>query len=180
MNCYFHEGNVAVGQCEDCGKNLCKPCASKYHPYVLCERCAKIRIKVNEGRKKDGKKKAVIRLILHVVFMIVAIVFYNNIGFFADIDSKKDLLLGVLLVVYVGLGVPAWPSCFRFMSGSGDGTITIYDANTYAQVSFAEWVIKFLISFCIGGAIGIIQIIQCIKVLCEKKIIFKSIYNAWI
>lgn len=38
MNCYFHPSRPAVAQCPDCGKGLCKECASKYKK-PICTEC---------------------------------------------------------------------------------------------------------------------------------------------
>ena len=42
MNCYYHPHRPAVAQCPDCGKGLCRQCASKYK-IPRCEDCNKKR-----------------------------------------------------------------------------------------------------------------------------------------
>lgn len=38
MNCYYHPSRPAVAQCPDCGKGLCRECASKYEK-PICPEC---------------------------------------------------------------------------------------------------------------------------------------------
>ena len=42
MKCFNHTDVEAVATCVDCGKSLCKECASKYEP-ILCDSCAAAR-----------------------------------------------------------------------------------------------------------------------------------------
>lgn len=37
MKCFYHENKDAVGQCQDCGKGLCKNCITEYNG--LCKDC---------------------------------------------------------------------------------------------------------------------------------------------
>ena len=48
MRCYYHPHRYAVAQCPDCGKGLCKECASKYQR-PICKSC-------NEKRGRDDLK----------------------------------------------------------------------------------------------------------------------------
>lgn len=42
MRCYYHPHRYAVAQCPDCGKGLCKECASRYQK-PICKSCNDIR-----------------------------------------------------------------------------------------------------------------------------------------
>lgn len=43
MKCYYHPEQEIVATCTECGRGLCKACASKWEP-ILCDDCAKLRI----------------------------------------------------------------------------------------------------------------------------------------
>ena len=83
MNCYFHEEKVSVGKCDDCGKFLCKQCASKYEPYVLCTPCATKRQKNYKARternEKELKKYCGISLGVNVIFIVIGLFFVNYV-----------------------------------------------------------------------------------------------------
>ena len=54
MKCYYHPNREIVATCTECGKGLCKECASKWEP-TLCDDCAKSRI----SDKKIALKKSI-------------------------------------------------------------------------------------------------------------------------
>ena len=56
MNCYYHPYRRAVAQCPDCGKGLCKECASKYQK-PICPEC-------NNKRGREGLKTYITPLIV--------------------------------------------------------------------------------------------------------------------
>lgn len=49
MNCYNHPTQIAVAQCQDCGKGLCSQCATTYS-IPICNSCNKSRIKGERSR----------------------------------------------------------------------------------------------------------------------------------
>lgn len=42
MNCYYHPGHDAVAQCADCGKGLCRSCATRF-TIPICPECNGVR-----------------------------------------------------------------------------------------------------------------------------------------
>lgn len=58
MKCFYHEKKDAVATCQNCGKGLCKTCASKQSS-CLCEECIKD-ISKNEAFEKAIKKQQAI------------------------------------------------------------------------------------------------------------------------
>lgn len=70
MKCYYHPNQEIVATCTECGKGLCKACASKWEP-VLCDDCAKVRI---ENMKSENKKKVWLGIAIFVVFLVIGIV----------------------------------------------------------------------------------------------------------
>lgn len=110
MNCFFHEDQVAVATCQDCGIGLCKECASKYTP-ALCPECAKKRVENNEIQHMINKEKhlndvkgefitpiiggAVVAAIILVICIVCGVVqdlgatiFLIVLGFFASFGWK--------------------------------------------------------------------------------------------
>ncbi len=55
MKCFYHVNEDAVGQCVDCGKFLCRECASKYKP-VLCDDCYNNRIEMQNREKEEQER----------------------------------------------------------------------------------------------------------------------------
>ena len=111
MNCFFHEDQVAVATCQDCGIGLCKECASKYTP-ALCPECAKKRVENNERQHRINKANHLSDvkseffwtiiggvIIAAVIFVIciplgilksapIDVIVYMIIGFFASFGWK--------------------------------------------------------------------------------------------
>lgn len=63
MNCFNHPNQPAVAQCADCGKGLCRQCASQY-TIPICQSC-------NDKRKGSDTvgyiKPLVICIILYII-----------------------------------------------------------------------------------------------------------------
>lgn len=72
MNCYYHPTRPAVAQCPDCGKGLCKECASKFEK-PICEGC-------NNKRGKDNLKTYLKPIIVCAVLFIVGCFVGKSIG----------------------------------------------------------------------------------------------------
>lgn len=85
MKCFNHTNIDAVATCVDCGKSLCKTCASKYEP-ILCDECAQTRTNnYNESQhayKNSMKGSIAVSIILFIVGFIIPIAAYGefNIG----------------------------------------------------------------------------------------------------
>jgi len=133
MKCANHPSMDAVGTCVDCGKGLCVDCASAYS-IPICQSCNAVRVK---GEKGDLNK----RIILTFVFFAL--------GFYFMVSTAPNFnvgtIIGGIMIGYIFAGVPwGWqflnkitPSMFLFLS-------------------FAGWVIYFLIKTMLSFAIGFI------------------------
>lgn len=81
MKCFNHPSKDAVAACVDCGKSLCKECASKWNP-VLCDRCAQERTDAYNAEQeayKDSMKGSIIKsIILFVVGFVVFMAMYGQ------------------------------------------------------------------------------------------------------
>jgi hypothetical protein len=60
MNCFYHPEETAVASCVDCGRGLCKTCASQY-TIAICSDC---NLKRNTNEKNLALKKYIPSLIL--------------------------------------------------------------------------------------------------------------------
>lgn len=90
MHCYYHPRRPAVSQCQDCGKGLCRRCASRYQK-PICPECN------NQRRKKERKTYLMPLIVCAVLFMIVC-----TIG---GGISESPLLIGYLCMsLYGGWG----------------------------------------------------------------------------
>ena len=76
--CYFHPGELSVGQCARCGKNVCKDCAESYQVgageyagKTLCYRCCEELVQENVNLLAANKKQIILTFILTVVGAII-------------------------------------------------------------------------------------------------------------
>ena len=73
MNCYYHPSRPAVAQCPDCGKGLCRECASKYEK-PICPEC-------NNKRGKNATMSYAKPLIVCVLLFLVGCLVGKHFGF---------------------------------------------------------------------------------------------------
>lgn len=98
MKCFYHCEEDAVALCVDCGKGLCKECASRFS-VPICPECNLRRI--NADRKL---------LIQNAAIMIVAFI----IGFYVAPGSYSGSGLG--LKIFMGYMVAGIPWGWSFLS----------------------------------------------------------------
>ena len=72
MNCYYHPDRPAVAQCPDCGKGLCRECASKFEK-PICPEC-------NGKRGKDDIKTYSKPLIVCAICFVVGCLIGKGFG----------------------------------------------------------------------------------------------------
>ena len=58
MNCYYHPDHDAVAQCADCGKGLCRSCATRF-TIPICPEC-------NGVRRRSELRGCIVPLLLCV------------------------------------------------------------------------------------------------------------------
>lgn len=143
MKCYYHNDRDGVGQCNECGKVLCKECMDIYTP-PLCTECA-------GTRNNTNKVNAIGQIILTIIAMAFGAYMYFVIG-------------GSPLIIYIIMwgGVPfGWsalnkitPRVFLILPGIG---WIIY------------FVVKLMIAMYIGWILLLIKIIKNIYTLVKIK-----------
>lgn len=96
MKCYYHKEEEAVGQCQGCGKFLCKECFDKNGGFCDdCKSAQKENVKSQLNAVRGNSIKGlVIQIILAVVFGGVCTYIFRNI------DTN------LVLVFYFGAGIP--------------------------------------------------------------------------
>lgn len=87
MRCYYHPHRYAVAQCPDCGKGLCKECASKFKK-PICREC-------NKQRGKDDIKSYAKPLVVCFIMFIIGYLFGNSLG-------EDALLMGYIFTCIYG------------------------------------------------------------------------------
>lgn len=106
MKCYYHPDRDAVASCQNCGKNLCKECADKYHP-CLCDDCYKILRQKEIDDLKAARKQLVKTFVISCALALVCAMittssgsenfpwFFTFIAFFAPWGWNYGNLLGL-------------------------------------------------------------------------------------
>ena len=93
MNCYYHPSRPAVAQCPDCGKGLCRECASKYEK-PICTEC-------NNKRGKNATITYAKPLIVCAILFVVGCLVGKSFGF-----GDEPAIMGYIFTcVYVGWSI---------------------------------------------------------------------------
>lgn len=136
MNCFYHIMVPAVAQCKNCGKFLCRECATRY-PDMICEDCA--------YAMQDQEHMKIVRrnLCALCVFFVMAILAFS-IEYEKDIFPMWQIILGSFCLGYICAGIPfGWYALRRFRLP--DDIIIL---------NFAFLIILGFIKFCVSVYIG--------------------------
>jgi len=139
MNCFYHNGQPAVAQCTDCGKHLCRACASNFQ-VPLCKDCAKV-------RNASQRKKAIEHLFVLVIGLTLGIG-YGIWTYHHPSGIEFDLITCVIGGAIAGITVVGIPTGWRALS-----RIT---PNIFLFLPLIGWVIYFLIKGLLSVAVGLI------------------------
>lgn len=142
MRCYYHPHRYAVAQCPDCGKGLCKECASKYQR-PICKSC-------NDKRGRDDIKN------YSKPLLVCAIMF--AIGCLAGSSLEGDaIIVGYLFTCIYG----GWSIVSMFFQN----IFVSLDAHSI----FMYYAIKILLSAVIGVFATPIFLGYCIYKIIKTK-----------
>lgn len=147
MKCFYHCEEDAVALCVDCGKRLCKECASRFS-VPICPECNLRRI--NTDRKL---------LIQNAAIMIVAFIigFSYGLGPYSNTDLGMRIFMG-----YLAAGIP-W----------GWSMLTRITPNIFLCLPWIGWLIyvfiKLSISILIGMFVTPYKIYKTVKELIQAK-----------
>ena len=135
MNCYNHAETTAVASCIDCGKGLCKECASLYSS-PICNECNLARV----GEDRSSNIKVFIPSMLFFI-----------IGFVLMMMSKShegtiiQKILSAIVLGYLFGGIP-W----------GWRVITFITPQMFLFMSIFGWIIYFVLKLILSFAVGIV------------------------
>ena len=74
MDCKYHRGKKAVGQCKLCGANLCQKCTDFQQQYGRCPACAKDYLQYVYKNFKRGLRYNIFGVVCAVAFLSLYIV----------------------------------------------------------------------------------------------------------
>lgn len=136
MNCYYHSNRESSAQCTDCGKYLCKTCASHFE-IPLCYDCAKKR---NENLKKTAFKNLTALIAAVVIGTIIGIWQYTQ-------SSYTGIASNIIAGWIIGLALAGIPVGWKALD-----KIT---PNIFLILPVIGWVIYFLIKGALSMIVGV-------------------------
>lgn len=134
MRCYYHPDREIVATCTECGKGLCKECASKWDP-ILCEDCARERIADKRVALRRSISAGIVITALGLVVGIVGAISEGNLGY----------VLGGIAYGYMLGGIP-----------NGWKVLNKIQPNMFLFLPLIGWVIYFLIKFSLAYFVGLV------------------------
>ena len=138
MNCYNHPDNVSVATCVDCGKGLCKECASMY-AIPICTTCNSIRVKNDKNIIARKYVPSLIGAIAGICFTLIMT---------KDLKQPVFLTIGqVIAMAYVFAGIH-W----------GWFVISFITPKMFLFMSWAGWAFYFVIKLCLSMFVGIVAL----------------------
>lgn len=142
MKCYYHPDRDAVGTCLDCGRGLCQECIDKYSAPI----CSDCNLKRLQNDKQGVYKEFIITAVLAVIGIVLA---------FA---GEPHGLMDVLTVIWGTAGIyPGWRALNKITP------------NIFLVLPLVGWlfyfIIKFIISVCIGWICLPIRLVMNIRKL---------------
>ncbi len=136
MNCYNHPEKASVATCIDCGKGLCKECASLY-ALPICNQC-------NTARVKNDKNVIMQKYIPSIIGAVVGLVFTYFIT--KDITQSVFSTIGeAIIMAYLFAGIP-W----------GWYVISFITPKMFLFMSWFGWGMYFIIKFSLSSFVGIV------------------------
>lgn len=134
MRCYYHPDREIVATCTECGKGLCKECASKWDP-ILCEDCARERIADKRVALRRSISAGIVITAIGLVVGIVGAISEGNLGY---------VLSGIAYGYMLG-GIP-----------NGWKVLNKIQPNMFLFLPLIGWVIYFLIKFSLAYFVGLV------------------------
>lgn len=155
MNCYNHPETTSVATCIDCGKGLCKECASIY-ALPICNQCNAARVSNDKNIIKGKYIPSILCAILGVFFGLLAS---------SNIPWGISKIIVMLFCAYLFAGIPwGWfvisfitPKMFVFMSWFGWAMYFVIKASLSLFVGI------------IAMPVGVIRLILKYKDACKKE-----------
>lgn len=142
MNCYYHPHRRAVAQCPDCGKGLCKDCASQYQQ-PICSEC-------NNKRSREGLKAYITPLIVCLLLFALGYIVGSSFG-------ESPFIMGYIFTcIYGGWSIVGMIFSNIFVSMNIQSIIFYYG-------------LRILLSVIVGVFTTPIHLIYCIYKIIENR-----------
>lgn len=150
VGCFNHPERTVVASCPNCGKFMCKECATKYES-KLCENCEKERIakekqeyenmkQGHKARAKSYKKDTVKELIkLSVITIVLAVIGYS-------IGSSDGVGNGITMAWLLA----GFPWGWKIINQLMDGNMMTWFIILTEKFWIVAYIIKFALAFFIG------------------------------
>jgi hypothetical protein len=158
MNCYNHPEEIAVTKCIDCGKGLCKACATTYKN-PICSECNMVRV--------QNEKLVFFMFIIPSILMFILGVVYTFYTASGNNWTVIDKILGSLAYGYCFAGIPwGWKLLSYFWDWKrfwGENTIRWW----FGLPKFMVFPMHILLKLCASVFVGLVAlpIVIIIKVV---------------
>jgi putative membrane protein len=145
MNCYNHTDTPVVGTCIDCGRGLCRECATKY-TLPICSSCNLLRIR--------KEKETIIKewVISFIIGIILAYLMYNH---YSEMNKEQGVQ-AALMTFYMAMSA-------RY----GWKALNAITPDIFLQLPMIGWFVFYFIKTVLSLIIGVF--IAPIKIFLEIK-----------
>ena len=123
MKCYYHPEREIVATCTQCGKGLCKECASKWEP-ALCNECAHDLIEQKRAYLKRAISSGIVIFAIGTIIGLISFIQSGDIrmlgggliyGYFlAGVPNGWNILTRLQPSIFIVLPVVGWLFYFGF------------------------------------------------------------------
>ncbi|MCR5669447.1 MAG: hypothetical protein K6G10_00430 [Butyrivibrio sp.] len=105
MKCFYHEDREAVGNCQYCGKALCRECASQYTP-LSCEDCHREMVARSINEREKEKQEALASSKSTILSTIIKGLIFGAVGIGLMFWDKETDIKVYMWAFAFGWGLP--------------------------------------------------------------------------
>lgn len=139
MNCYNHTVQPAVTQCPDCGKGLCRECASLYS-IPICTSC-------NKKRFASERSRIIKEMLLTFgVGILLAVLFVRELDAGHSYPLIHKIISYTIFTYVFSAIVPGWKTLTRITPG------------VFLFLPIIGWVLYFIVKFVLSWAVGLVML----------------------
>lgn len=128
MNCYHHNSNAAVSQCQNCGKGLCSHCSAKF-TINICQPCNDVQWKNIYNHTLWDIAKFL--LIFSILFLVTFILM-----------PKPSAVLGEKIFLFYLIA--GWAAAIRYYSNRRSTKKVIIEGKDSGMIYLAAWAYKMI------------------------------------
>lgn len=147
MNCFYHPDTIIVATCQDCGKGLCKSCASNY-TIPICKQC--------NSTRKSNDLKIIRNEFIQVILIGALITFFVHIFSFESIFGSNSDLIGnpKVLGLYILVIIVNFYYCMGIVIGWK--TLSRLTPQMFLFLPLIGWLIYFMIKLYVSMFVGLV------------------------